>query len=257
MVWASCPAPCHRPGRRPGPDGAGTRARPSPRRLVGAQRPVETERRRQIGELLIAGQLGQQRRQPAAGLHAIHRQPIGVVGVQCHVERIQQADLAPVALLLPEADPLLDGVGIQHHPFAAHLHQRRFEIGQPAELLGADRLAPHGQLPIELDQRVERKMTRRRRGGTGLALLGPQLEAAAETGGAVLAPPGRHQHAEAAGLQQRGHFAQKMIRLIRGQVRGLRLFLPQAGFDRPGTAARPGPARPAAVPAARRTAGSG
>ena len=144
---------------------------------------------------------------------------------QGHAQRIAQGHLALAAFLFPKGDGRLDLLRLQHHPLAAHPHQRHFERGQPLELLAGERFVAQGQFPIELHQRIHVEDALPHNVGRGFE-FGPHAQPRAG-----LFPPGRHQHAKAAPFQQRPHLAQKSVGFAHRQSAGLGARRAQAFQD--------------------------
>ncbi len=153
-------------------------------------------------QLVTGLQLLQQVVQPARRLDAVQRQPLYVLGSpQGHAQGVAQRHLVQFSLLLPESNGRLDLVRLQQHPLAAHPHQRHLKRRQPLEFLAGQRFVAQGQFPVELHQRIHAEDASADDASIGLE-LGPHAQP-----GAGFVPPGRHQHAKAAPLQQRPHLA--------------------------------------------------
>ena len=142
-----------------------------------------------------------------------------------------------LTFFLPEGNGRLDLVRLEQHPLAAHLDQRHFERRKPLELLVGQRLVAQGQFPVKLHQGVHGQDTLTADSGWGLE-TGPYTQTRAG-----FVPPGGHQHAKAAALQQRSHLAQKGVRLVYGQGAGLGASRAQAlhdGREEPPSQSQPG-----------------
>ena len=120
--------------------------------LVGAQRSAEPIRSFQLLELGPSGELPQQVLQPAAGRHAVHVQPTRrLPGAHRQPDDVFQRDLA---LPVPEIQRRPDLAGVELHPLAAQLHQRRFQLGQRLQLPGAHDLVSQRHLKVQLQGMV-------------------------------------------------------------------------------------------------------
>ena len=195
--------------------------------LVRPQPAHKAPGRRQFLQPLPGPQLLQEVIQPARGFDAVQRQPSDLLGsAQSHPQRLAQGHLALLSLLLPESDGGLDLLGLEQHPLAAYPHQGHLERRQPLEFLKGQRLVAQGQLPVELYQRIHVEDAPADDAGLGLE-FGPHAQASAG-----FVPPGRHQHAEAAPLQQRSHLPQEGVGVIHGQGTRFGAGRAQAVHDR-------------------------
>ncbi len=185
--------------------------------LIGAQLAHKGLRRLDLRLLRAGPHLLDKIFQRPGDLHAGHRQPAHLVGgFERQVQRLAEFHLARPPLL-PEVNRGLDLLRLEQHPLAAHANQGLFQRHQPLELLAGERLAAQGQFPIEAHQRIEAEDALADDVRLGFeAGLGAHAEPRAR-----LLPPGRHQDAEAAALQQGADLAQEIEGLIDGQGAGL------------------------------------
>ena len=173
---------------------------------------------RQCGRVLAGGG-----RAPGSGA--------GIGGREGQAESLGQAQLAPGAVALEEAQGPLHFAHIEEYPLPPHPHQGLLQRRQGGELLpaqlrarasGGAFLPPEGDAPVEADDRLRAQdapgAARRRR-----VLLGAETGAEGHAAGEV-----GHQDRETEGLQGGAGVAQESVGLLRGERAGLRAGPAQA-----------------------------
>ncbi len=123
--------------------------------LVGAQGALEAGGLRQLLHLGAVGKLAQQLAEGALGLQPVEGDAGGELrggAAQAHAQRLAHAQ---VAAALHQGQGLLDLVGVEGDPLAAHAHQGLLERHQPLELGPVDRLIAHAQLPAKAEHALE------------------------------------------------------------------------------------------------------
>ena len=223
---SSCPGPCRRPGRRPGPSGAERPARSSRAPGRAATGPQSRAERAALPSWSPpASWRSRSSIQPSVSTSCRGRPSTSSVTPSATPSASLQAQLFLQAFFLPEGDRRLDLVRLEQDPLAAHLHQRHLERGQPLQFLAGQRRVAQGQLPVKLDQRVHVE------DAAADLFCSPLARGAHAQPRAGLVPPGRHQHAKAAPFQQRPHLAQKAVRVVDREGARLGAFFAQALAD--------------------------
>ncbi len=202
--------------------------------LVGPQGAVEAVGRVEQLEARGAFELVEQVVEPARCLDAREGERAGRLRLaERHPHGLARRDRR-LGLLFPERQRGADLLGADLDPLAADLDQGRLELRQGPELLERERLVAEGDLPVELEDLVEREaglaghLRRRRRPP------GPRAAA----GSPLARPPGGEEDAEAGLFQRAGLCREELVRaggveVVAGGRGGL-----EAGLDRRGERGR-------------------
>ena len=178
-----------------------------PSQLIGPEDASKTLGRGERLEPRSPFELGEQVGEPAGRLHAREVEGAGRFrGPERHLHGLPRRDRR-LPLRLPEREGGLDLLGVDLDPLAAHLHQRRLEPGQRLQLGERQGLVAQRDLPVEVEDGVERQPglaghLRRRDHRPGRQ---PEL-------GPLAGPPGGQEHAEAGLFQRRGLLREEIVR---------------------------------------------
>src|SRR5262249_16591141 len=128
-----------------------------PALLVRAEGPAEALRGFERRDAARPLELVEQVAEPARGVDARERQAAGGLGLaQGHPDRVPRLERG-VAPGLPEVERGLDLVAPELHPLPPNLHQRRLEPAQCLQLVERQPLATQRNLPLELEDLVQRE----------------------------------------------------------------------------------------------------
>lgn len=150
---------------------------------------------------------GEQVPEPAVGAYGGDlERGVHVVGVAGGQREDLGGGLAAGWLTLQKLQPAAQLFGIERHPLATQPDQRGLGFGQRRDLLLAERIVAHGQLPAELDELLAAELAGLAHHAVDRGICGQDQ---AQLAAAV--PPGRQQHAKPSLVEHRGRTRQESV----------------------------------------------
>ena len=149
------------------------------------------------------------------------------VGVEAAREAQELAQRrAPARPAVQDAPGLLEVLAVEEHPFAAHLDERHLPRREVLELGGRQERVAHGDLPVEVHERVEPEARNAGIRGPGSAFPGDEAER-----DALERAPSGQPHGDAGLAEERRLLREERPRLLRRELDAGRVPLLEAAAD--------------------------